>query len=273
MAFALHRAAPAILASAATVAVGMLCLLFAELNSTAGLGPVTAIGVAVTFLVMVTLLPALLVIFGRWMFWPKRPTFRSPEPTSAGFWARVGRLDRPAPAEGLGGHRRRSCALACLGLFTARRQRSRRPRSSTPRSSTRSWVSRCWSTHGLVDNSNTDHGRRQHRQASRTVAEATRRGRRARATHGPRDPGRRRLHHGRHHRLTSPPRRPSTSSRPPATPSSGIDGADALVGGGSAFYLDTKIASQPRQHGDHPDRAARGVPDPDRCCCGRWPRR
>jgi len=29
--------------------------------------------VAVTFLVMVTLLPALLVILGRWIFWPKRP--------------------------------------------------------------------------------------------------------------------------------------------------------------------------------------------------------
>ena len=59
----------------------MLCLLFAEMNSTAGLGPVAAIGVAVTFLVMVTLLPALLVIFGRWIFWPKRPAFGSPEPT------------------------------------------------------------------------------------------------------------------------------------------------------------------------------------------------
>ena len=97
MAFALHRAAPAILASAATVAVGMLCLLFAELNSTAGLGPVNAVGVAVTFLVMVTLLPALLVIFGRWMFWPKRPTFRSAEPTSSGLWARVGNWIAPKP--------------------------------------------------------------------------------------------------------------------------------------------------------------------------------
>src|SRR4051794_36839275 len=43
MAFALHRASPAILASAATVAVGMLCLTLAEMNSTAGLGPVLAI--------------------------------------------------------------------------------------------------------------------------------------------------------------------------------------------------------------------------------------
>ena len=40
MAFALHRAAPAILASAATVVVGLMCLAFADLNSTASLGPV-----------------------------------------------------------------------------------------------------------------------------------------------------------------------------------------------------------------------------------------
>jgi RND superfamily putative drug exporter len=91
MAFALHRAAPAIFASAGTVIVGMLCLMLAEMNSTRGLGPVNAIGVFITLLVMVTLLPALLVITGRWVFWPKRPTFGSPEPTSTGFWAKVGR--------------------------------------------------------------------------------------------------------------------------------------------------------------------------------------
>ena len=34
MAFALHRAGPAIIASAATVAIGMLCLMLAEMNST-----------------------------------------------------------------------------------------------------------------------------------------------------------------------------------------------------------------------------------------------
>ncbi len=90
MAFALHRAAPAILASAATVAIGLLCLMFADLNSTAGLGPANAVAIVVTVFVMVTLLPALLVIFGRWMFWPFVPHFGSEEPTSSGFWARVG---------------------------------------------------------------------------------------------------------------------------------------------------------------------------------------
>ena len=76
MAFALHRATPAIIASAGTVIVGMLCLMLAEMNSTAGLGPVAAIGVGVTLLAMITLLPALLVIFGRWMFWPVQPDLR-----------------------------------------------------------------------------------------------------------------------------------------------------------------------------------------------------
>jgi len=116
MAFALHRAAPAIFASAGTVVVGMLCLGLAEMNSTAGLGPVNAIGVAITLVVMVTLLPALLVICGRWIFWPKRPTFGSPEPTSTGLWARVGQRIAPRPrmvwvttAIILG--------VACLGLF------------------------------------------------------------------------------------------------------------------------------------------------------------
>jgi RND superfamily putative drug exporter len=97
MAFALHRATPAIIASAGTVIVGMLCLMLAEMNSTAGLGPVAAIGVGVTLLAMITLLPALLVIFGRWMFWPKRPSFGSAEPTSTGIWARVGSWIAPRP--------------------------------------------------------------------------------------------------------------------------------------------------------------------------------
>jgi RND superfamily putative drug exporter len=90
MAEALHRAGPAIIASAGTVVLGMLCLLAADMNSTQGLGPVAAIGVAVGLLAMVTLLPALLVIVGRWIFWPVRPVEGSPEPTATGVWAKVG---------------------------------------------------------------------------------------------------------------------------------------------------------------------------------------
>ena len=97
MAFALHRAAPAIIASGSTVVVGMLCLMLAEMNSTAGLGPVCAIGIVVGLLAMITLLPALLVIGGRWLFWPSRPRFGSVEPTTTGVWAKVGRMIQPRP--------------------------------------------------------------------------------------------------------------------------------------------------------------------------------
>jgi len=90
MAYALHRAGPAIIASAATVAAGMLCLLVAEMNSTKGLGPVAAIGIGVGLLAMVTLLPALLVACGRWLFWPLRPRYGTTDPTATGAWARVG---------------------------------------------------------------------------------------------------------------------------------------------------------------------------------------
>ncbi|MEV4702469.1 MMPL family transporter [Actinoplanes sp. NPDC049316] len=90
MALALHRAGPAIIASAATVAVGMSCLTLAELNSTSGLGPVAALGIVVGLLAMISLLPALLVICGRWLFWPVRPRYGTAEPTATGVWARLG---------------------------------------------------------------------------------------------------------------------------------------------------------------------------------------
>ncbi|MFI7343132.1 MMPL family transporter [Streptomyces sp. NPDC050085] len=91
MALALHRAGPAVLASGATVVLSMLVLLTADMNSTRGLGPVAAIGVAIGLLAMVTLFPALLVVFGRWIFWPVIPHMGSPEPTERGVWARTGR--------------------------------------------------------------------------------------------------------------------------------------------------------------------------------------
>jgi RND superfamily putative drug exporter len=90
MAVALHRAGPAILASGSAVSLAMLCLLLAELNSTKSLGPVMAIGVAVGVAAMLTLLPALLVICGRWLFWPVKPKFGSEQPTERGVWARIG---------------------------------------------------------------------------------------------------------------------------------------------------------------------------------------
>lgn len=90
MAFALHRAGPAIVGSASTVAVGMLCLLAADMNSTRGMGPVLSVGIVIGLAAMLSLLPALLVVFGRWIFWPVRPRFGSDEPTERGLWARTG---------------------------------------------------------------------------------------------------------------------------------------------------------------------------------------
>jgi putative drug exporter of the RND superfamily len=94
---AVHRAGPAVLASGGTVILGMLCLVAADMNSTAGLGPVAAVGIGVTLVVLMTLLPALLVICGRWVFWPVRPSLGSPEPSATGLWARVGELIRARP--------------------------------------------------------------------------------------------------------------------------------------------------------------------------------
>jgi RND superfamily putative drug exporter len=95
MAEALRRAGPAIIASACTVIIALLMLSFAELNSTKGLGPVLAIGVAVGMAAMLTLLPALLVIFPRGVFWPYRPACGSPEPAVRGLWARAGWIIAP----------------------------------------------------------------------------------------------------------------------------------------------------------------------------------
>jgi RND superfamily putative drug exporter len=91
MRVALRRAGPAVVASGGTVILSLLVLSLAELNSTKSMGPVLAIGVAVALLAMMTLLPALLVITGRWVFWPAKPRYGSAEPTTRGLWARIGR--------------------------------------------------------------------------------------------------------------------------------------------------------------------------------------
>ncbi|HEX4463076.1 MAG TPA: MMPL family transporter [Solirubrobacterales bacterium] len=70
---ALASAGPAIFASAATVIAALFCLVFAKVNGTAGLGPIAAMGIACAALSMLTLLPALLTIFGRRAFWPFVP--------------------------------------------------------------------------------------------------------------------------------------------------------------------------------------------------------
>ncbi|MGN9804475.1 MMPL family transporter [Micromonospora sp. L32] len=83
-------AAPAIIASGATVIVSLLCLLLSSLNSNRALGPVAAVGIAATLVVMLTFLPALLVLGGRWAFWPRRPRADQADPRAEhGIWSRV----------------------------------------------------------------------------------------------------------------------------------------------------------------------------------------
>ena len=92
-----------VLASGSTVIAGLLCLLFSDLKSNSTLGPVASIGIIFAMLAALTLLPALLFVFGRVAFWPKRPAYE-PEVVreeggmpSKGIWTRVARLVKNHP--------------------------------------------------------------------------------------------------------------------------------------------------------------------------------
>jgi RND superfamily putative drug exporter len=79
-----------ILASGSTVAIALLVLLFSQLTNTAGLGPIGAIGIVVSMFTILTLLPALLLLFGRWIFWPRVPQNDGEDQVLEGMWAKVG---------------------------------------------------------------------------------------------------------------------------------------------------------------------------------------
>lgn len=74
---ALRGCGPAVLASSGTVAAGLLCLLAADLNSSRGMGPTGTVGVLCALVAMLTLLPAVLVLLGRRVFWPLVPVHGS----------------------------------------------------------------------------------------------------------------------------------------------------------------------------------------------------
>jgi RND superfamily putative drug exporter len=101
---ALRRTGPTILASGLTVALAMLVLVLADTGLTKSLGPVAAIGVACALVAGLTLLPALLTIFGRTGFWPRRAIVEyDPQhvyTARQGVWRRFGDkvLERPVPA-------------------------------------------------------------------------------------------------------------------------------------------------------------------------------
>ncbi len=86
-----------ILASGSTVIAGLMVLLLSDLSSNRGLGPVGSIGIASSMLAALTLLPALLVVFGRWIFWPKVPKFGAEDEKLSGIWSKVGSLVERRP--------------------------------------------------------------------------------------------------------------------------------------------------------------------------------
>src|SRR6201999_2669645 len=113
MGTALESAGPAIFASAATVIAALLCLMIAKVNGTSGLGPIAAIGIACAALSMLTLLPALLTIFGRRAFWPFVPHTEETAPTRAAISDRA----RRHIVEGSGAGALARVVLACLAVL------------------------------------------------------------------------------------------------------------------------------------------------------------
>lgn len=78
-----------ILASGSTVAISLLMLLFSQLTSTKGLGPIGAIGIVAAMITILTFLPAALVLFGRWIFWPRKPRNDGDDHVLSGPWSKV----------------------------------------------------------------------------------------------------------------------------------------------------------------------------------------
>jgi RND superfamily putative drug exporter len=114
MSLALRRTSEAVLSSAVTVVIGLLTLLLSLFPATRGLGLACAVGVVVAAAFVLLVLPAALVIFDRWIFWPKVP--REGEAAlvdGQSLWRRVG--DRVAA------HPRRiiSVTLVVLAVMAA----------------------------------------------------------------------------------------------------------------------------------------------------------
>ena len=97
MRIALKGVIEPIIASGSTVIAGLLVLLLSQLSGNRGLGPVGAIGIAAAMITVLTLLPALLVVFGRWIFWPKIPKFDDVDEQLSGTWAKVGKAVEKNP--------------------------------------------------------------------------------------------------------------------------------------------------------------------------------
>lgn len=94
---AVRRSAGAIVASAATVGLGLLALLLSDLANTSALGPVGAIGIVCAVVSTMTFLPAVLALLGRAAYWPARPKAAAAGTRSDGVWGRVAAAVERAP--------------------------------------------------------------------------------------------------------------------------------------------------------------------------------
>ena len=125
---ALRHAGPAIIASNATVVLALLTLLFASSPSTRSLGVQAAAGLVVAAVFVLLVLPPLLALFGKRLFWPFVPKAGGESLTDNGVWHRIaaGVARRPAASQASRSPRSWCCAPAC----SARRSACRRPNSS-----------------------------------------------------------------------------------------------------------------------------------------------
>jgi RND superfamily putative drug exporter len=114
----LVRVGESICASAGTVVFALLTLLLATFGLYKDLAVPLALGVAVTLLAGLTLLPALLALFGRAVFPGLRPT---PETDHPGLWGRVAAraARRPALTLGIGVLALGALAAAAVGYRSA----------------------------------------------------------------------------------------------------------------------------------------------------------
>ncbi len=112
---ALVRVGESISASAGTVIIALLTLLIASFGIYKDLGVPLALGVAVMLLAGLTLLPALLAIFGKAVFWPSK---LSADADRAGAWGRVATelVRRPARTLGIGLVVFAALAVSALGF-------------------------------------------------------------------------------------------------------------------------------------------------------------
>ncbi|WP_433343367.1 MMPL family transporter [Micromonospora sp. CA-111912] len=116
---ALRRTAEPILASGGTVVLGVLTLLLSEQETNRALAVACATGVVFAMLSALFLLPAVLVIFGRGLFWPFVPRVGGPA-REGRLWGRLGAavVRRPVPVATLATLLLAGLALGGLGIRT-----------------------------------------------------------------------------------------------------------------------------------------------------------